>query len=139
MNSPHIHQQLPKPHPSYPVQCCHETPPKNTVFRLQPLDQGSIALMKKAYMQYMMAKPTTTRKASDNITEPAKKVTVCDAVLKTKVTWDSIHEVASASDGVESMMSWGDLKASPANESLDSCKLAFGCTAQAKLGGIYGL
>ena len=43
---------------------------------------------------YMVGEITTTMKASDNITELANKVTLCDVVLNTKVACDTVTETA---------------------------------------------
>ena len=64
----------------------------NMTSRLQPLHHSITTLVKKAYIQYMIGELMTAMKASDNIMELAKKVTIFNAVLKNKAAWDTLPE-----------------------------------------------
>ena len=67
---------------------------KNTTSRLQPLDQGITTLLKRAHTNYMIDNITIAMKALKNITNLAKKVTIFDAVLNTKLAWDAVPKSA---------------------------------------------
>ena len=52
-----------------------------------------IAPMKRAHMRYIMGEIMTAMMASENITELAKKVAICYALLNTKVPWNTLSDV----------------------------------------------
>ena len=68
--------------------------PENMTLIILPLDQGSIALLKRAYMRYMMRAIMVAMKASQNITDFAKKVSKFNVVLNTNVALDTVPEAA---------------------------------------------
>ena len=88
---------------------------KSTMSRFQPLDQGISTLTKKAHTWYTMGELLTTMKVSDNITRLAKKLTIFNSVLQTKVSWESGAETAiqKCSDSIDTMMTWVSVKAHP--------------------------
>ena len=65
---------------------------KNIASRLQPIDQDTIALLKRTLSTYIMGDILTAMMASENVTDLAKKVTTFDDILNTKVVWDAVAE-----------------------------------------------
>ena len=64
--------------------------PRNTTSKLQPLDQGIIASLKARYKRLMMLELVSSMSDADSMTELAKKVTIFDAILNTKLAWDGV-------------------------------------------------
>ena len=86
--------------------------------RLQPLNQGIITLLEKAYNEYIMGHLSTAIKVSDNIRAGreghifqcgASWDTVPEVAIKKDYSWYRIHEDMGQCEG-----------SSPANNSLDA-------------------
>ena len=105
---------------------------------LKPLDQGTFALLKKAYIRHMIEDIMMAKKASDNIAELAKEVTILVAVLNTKVAWDAVPEEA-----IQNCFRWHgihkDMCQLQASEYLHSPQLISSQLTQSPLLWIYGL
>ena len=66
--------------------------PKNTTSRLQAMDQGVIANLKKNYAKKMYVKcDKNWDKRTIDVTEITKEIKIFDAILHAKVAWEKSH------------------------------------------------
>ena len=64
--------------------------PKNTTSRLQAMDQGVIATLKKKYAKRVLNAARIKAKSTQNVQEIVKGIKIFDAILHAKIAWESI-------------------------------------------------
>ena len=64
--------------------------PKNTTSRLQAMDQGVIANLKKNYAKHMLNVDHIETKKAKDVTDIVREIKIFDAILHAKVAWEQV-------------------------------------------------
>ena len=64
--------------------------PKNITSKLQAMDQGVIANLKKNYTKRMLNVARMEARKASNVTDIIKEIKIFDAILHAKVAWEGV-------------------------------------------------
>ena len=64
--------------------------PKNTTAKLQAMDQGVIATLKKKYSKRMLNSAWIKAKTASGVADIIKVIKIFDAIINAKVAWEAI-------------------------------------------------